>query len=222
MDGLVVLNFKTYIEATGGKALELARVCDVVSSDTGVEVVVCPQAADLRVIVDSVGIPVYAQHMDCVDPGSHTGWTLPEAVAEAGASGTLINHSEHRIGVAEIDSLITRAKKLGLAQIVCTNNVSVSMACAALNPDYVAVEPPELIGSGVSVSQAQPEIVSGSVEAVKSVSDGVGVLCGAGISSGEDFRTALELGTSGVLLASGVIKAKNPEKALRDLISGIL
>jgi len=222
MEGVVVLNFKAYIEATGGKALELSEICEKVSKDTGVEIIVSPQAADLRMISEAVDVGVYAQHIDDVTPGSHTGWTLPEAVKEAGASGTLINHSEHRLKVAEIDSLIEKAKSLGLAQIVCTNNVGVSRACAALSPDYVAVEPPELIGSGISVSQAQPEIVSGSVDAVKSVNPNVGILCGAGVSTGDDFKKALTLGTSGVLLASGVVKAKDPEKALRDLVSGIL
>lgn len=222
MDCLVVLNFKTYIEATGKKAWELAKVCEKVSKDTGVSVIVCPQHSDLAVIAEEVEIPVYAQHMDNVSPGSHTGWVLPEAVAEAGAAGTLINHSEHRLSVADIEALIVRAKSLGLASILCTNNVAVSKACAALSPDYVAVEPPELIGSGVSVSQAQPEVISGSVAAVLDVNDKVGVLCGAGVSSGEDLSLALELGSCGVLLASGVVKASDPEEALRELVSGVL
>jgi triosephosphate isomerase len=183
---------------------------------------VCPQLADLSVVAGGVGIPVFAQHVDNIAPGSFTGWVLPEAVAEAGAAGTLINHSERRLSAADIEALVGRVKSLGLTSIVCTNNVSVSRACAAFSPDYVAVEPPELIGSGVSVSKAKPEVVSGSVEAVRSVNGKVGVLCGAGVSSGEDLRKALDLGTSGVLLASGVVKARDQGKALMDLVSGIL
>ena len=222
MDCKVVLNFKTYIEATGKKALELAKICEEVSKDSGVPVIVCPQHSDLAVIADALEIPVYSQHMDNVSPGSHTGWVLPEAIEEAGASGTLINHSEHRLSAADIEALVVRAKSLGLTSIVCTNNVPVSQACAAFSPDYVAVEPPELIGSGVSVSQAQPEIISGSVEAVKSVNEKVGVLCGAGVSTGEDLKLALELGSEGVLLASGVVKAEDPKGALEDLVAGIV
>jgi triosephosphate isomerase len=44
------------------------------------------------------------------------------------------------------------------------------------------------------------------------------VLCGAGISKGEDLRAALDLGSKGVLLASGIVKAKDPKAALEDLI----
>jgi triosephosphate isomerase len=49
----------------------------------------------------------------------------------------------------------------------------------------------------------------------------VPVLCGAGVKTGKDVRRALELGAKGVLLASGVVKAKDPRKALQDLVSFI-
>ncbi len=144
-----------------------------------------------------------------------------EAVKEAGAVGTLINHSEHRLRLADIDDCVKRAKEAGLITCVCTNNLSTSKAASLLSPDFVAVEPPELIGGDISVSKAQPELVKGTVDAVKSVSPNVKVLCGAGVKNGEDVKKALELGSEGVLLASGVVKAKDVEAAMRDLISGL-
>ena len=96
-----------------------------------------------------------------------------------------------------------------------------SKAAAQLVPDFVAVEPPELIGGDISVSKAQPELVKDSVEAVKAVSPDVKVLCGAGVKNGEDVKSALELGAKGVLLASGVVKAKDAEAVMRDLIKGL-
>ena len=105
--------------------------------------------------------------------------------------------------------------------IVCTNNVATTRAASALRPDYVAVEPPELIGSGIPVSKADPEVVRRSVEAVKAIEPSVAVLCGAGITHGEDLRAALDLGSAGVLLASGIIKAKDQRFALEDLVTGI-
>jgi triosephosphate isomerase len=104
---------------------------------------------------------------------------------------------------------------------VCTNNIPTTAAAAALNPEYVAVEPPELIGTGVPVSQADPEVVRGSVEAVKRINPDVQVLCGAGISRGEDLTAAMDLGSVGVLLASGIVKAEDPRSALEDLVSQI-
>jgi triosephosphate isomerase len=221
MDGLVVLNFKTYVESTGKRALALAKVCEEVAGESGAKIIVCPQAADLRLIASEVSIPVYAQHMDNIKPGSSTGWTLPEAVLEAGARGCLVNHSEHRLTVADVDAVVSKLRELKMASIVCTNNVLVSQACAALSPDYVAVEPPELIGGDISVSTAQPGIISGSVAAVRKVNPKVGVLCGAGVKNGVDVAKSIELGSGGVLLASGVVKAKEPKKVLLDLVSGL-
>jgi len=219
MEAKIILNYKTYEQATGAKALSLAETCEQVASETGAEIIVCPQHADIHRITSSVDIPVYAQHIDNVGYGSNTGAVLPESIKDAGASGCLINHSEKRIKLADMEASIRKLRELNMTSIVCTNNIMVSKAAAALNPDYVAVEPPELIGSGISVSQSQPEIITGSVAAVKEVNPKVKVLTGAGISTGEDVSKAIELGTVGVLLASGVTKAENPTAVLKDLVS---
>jgi len=221
MDGLIVLNFKTYDESTGDKAVALAEACDAVAKETGARIIVAPQFTDIYRIFREVKIPVYAQHVDDVKFGGFTGSILPEAVKAAGASGSLLNHSEKRLKLAEIEAGIAKLRSLGMVSIVCTNNINTTRAAAALGPDYVAIEPPELIGSGISVSQAQPGIVSGSVEAVKKINPKVHVLCGAGIGKGEDLKKALELGTEGVLLASGIIKAKDQKAALMDLVRGL-
>ena len=218
---VIVVNVKTYAEATGGKALELAKLMDEVASETGVSMAIAVQASDIYMVSQAVSIPVFAEHIDPIKPGSHTGWTLPEAVKEAGAVGTFINHSEHRLKLADLDECIARAKELDLDQIVCSNNIATSKAIAALNPNFVAVEPPELIGGEVSVTKANPDIVSGTVKAVREINRGIGILCGAGVKNGEDVKKALELGTDGVLLASGVVKAKDKKAVLLDLANNL-
>jgi triosephosphate isomerase len=217
----IVLNVKTYAEATGVKALEIAKLMDKISQETGASMAIAVQATDISLCAKDVSIPVFAEHIDPVKPGSHTGWTLPEAVKEAGAIGTLINHSEHRLKLADIDICITRAKELGLDHIVCTNNVATSKAAATFSPNFIAVEPPELIGGDISVTTADPDIVSSSVEAVKAIDKNVKVLCGAGVKNGKDVAKSIELGADGVLLASGVVKAKDKERVIRDLASGL-
>ena len=147
----------------------------------------------------------------------NTGHILPEAVAEAGAYGTLLNHSEHQIPLDKIEAAIKRAKEVDLVTVVCADTVDNAKKIALLEPDAIAIEPPELIGSGISVSTAQPEIVSGSVAAVRSVDKDIKVLCGAGITNGEDAKAALELGAKGILVASGIVKAPDPYKALLEL-----
>jgi triosephosphate isomerase len=218
---IVLVNFKTYAEATGKKALKLAKMAEKVSLETDVCVGIAPQYVDIAPIAQAVFVPVFAQHVDPVTVGSFTGHVLPESVKEAGAVGTLINHSERRLKLAEIDAAITRTRESGLVSLVCSNNAPTSAALAALRPDMIAVEPPELIGTGISVSKAQPEVVSSTVELVKRINPQAVILCGAGITVGEDVAAALRLGTKGVLVASGVVKAKDPSRVLLEFAKTI-
>lgn len=218
---LIVLNFKTYAEGMGENAVRIARYCEEVNEESGIDIIAVPQIPDIHRVAGAVKIPVFSQHLDGVGSGSHTGHITAECIRSAGAKGTLINHSERRLLLSDIDSALQSAKRSGLTTIVCTNNIAVTRAAATFSPDYVAIEPPELIGSGIPVSKADPDIVKGSVAAVKNINRNVKVLCGAGISKGEDVAAALELGTEGVLLASGVIKAKDPKAALFELVKNI-
>jgi triosephosphate isomerase (TIM) len=215
----ILVNLKTYQEGMGRGAHRIAAAAETVGTESGVVIGIAPVFSELHPMSHHYGIPVFAQHIDAITPGAHTGHILPEAVRLAGARGTLINHSERRLTLAEIDGSIQAARRVNLETVVCTNNDSTSAAAAVLRPDYVAVEPPELIGSGVSVSKADPGIIERSVEAVRKVAPDVRVLTGAGIQSGECVKIAVDLGTNGVLLASSVVKADDPEAVLRDLVS---
>jgi len=218
---IIIVNFKTYSEATGKKAIMLSRIAEEVSIETGVNISVAPQLADLASVCNAVSIPVFAQHVDPIFPGSSTGHVLLESVKETGAVGTLINHSERRLKLCDIEVIIARVRESGMVSVVCTNNAPVSEAAAALKPDIVSLEPPELIGTGIPVSKSKPEVVTQTVALVKHVNPCVVTLCGAGITKGEDVAAALKLGTKGVLVASGIVKAKDPKKVLMEFAVAI-
>ena len=218
----VLINFKAYSQSSGKRGLELAKVAEKVWKETGVTVVIAPQLTDLTYIAQEVEVPVLSQHADNVTPGAHTGHVTLEAIKDSGAIGTLINHSERRLRLDIIDEIVKRAKSLGLATVVCANTAEVSAAIAALEPDAVAIEPPELIGTGISVSKAKPEIITSTVELVNKVNPNVKILTGAGISASEDVEAAIKLGTSGVLVASGVVKAKDWYKAIMALVKPLM
>ena len=167
-------------------------------------------------------VKIFAQHIDPIEPGAYTGHILPEAVKEAGAIGTLINHSEKPMKIMDIEKGINIGKRLGLITIVCANDEIVGAAVAKFNPDYVAVEPPELIGTGISVSTAKPEIVINSVKMIKEVNPNIKVLVGAGISNKEDVKKSLEYGAEGVLLSSAVTKANNFYEKIKELAEGFI
>ncbi|QDX40994.1 triose-phosphate isomerase [Salarchaeum sp. JOR-1] len=211
----VLVNLKAY----PCDPVEIGTAAEAVAAETGARIAVAPQAADLRAVAET-GVETWAQHVSPVDHGSHTGSTLAERAAAAGAAGTLLNHSEKRLRLADIDDAVAAAERADLDTVVCANNPAQVGAAAQLSPDAVAVEPPELIGTGTPVSQADPDVVRAAVDAAGEVGD-VPVYCGAGISTGDDVTAARDLGAEGVLLASGVAKADDPEAALRDLVTDL-
>jgi len=215
----ILVNLKTYQEASGQRAHAIAGAAQQVADESGVEIGIAPSYMNIHPLSMHYTLPIYSQHVDAAPPGANTGSVTVEAIREAGASGSLVNHSERRLTLADIEAVGSRLKGAGLVSVVCTNNVATSAAAAALGPDFVAIEPPELIGGNVSVSSANPGIITGTVEAVRKVNPAVRILTGAGIHSGECVKTAIDLGTDGVLLASGVVKAKAPIAVLRDLVS---
>ena len=214
----IVVNFKVYAEAEGPRALTLAKTCQKVSKESGVQIAVCPPMIGLALIARSMDIPMYSQNVDPLKPGSGTGFVTPSMLHSTDVKGTLVNHSEHRQPLESVGTCIEMCKYLSLDVCACAESAEEAGKIAGFAPQMIAVEPPELIGGDVSVTTANPRIVSDTVDAVHSVNSDVAVLCGAGVKTGEDVRAALDLGARGVLLASGVVKSRDPEAALRDLI----
>jgi len=214
---IMIINFKNYLEASGEGAIRLAKVAESVAKELDVEIVVAPPILDLSIVAKSVSIPVFAQHVDLAKPGSTTGSIVPEIIKACGGAGTLLNHSEKRVPIKVIKELIPKLKDLGLYSVVCAKTPREVKDRAMLLPDYVAVEPPELIGTGRAVSKVKPEVILRSKEAVKEVSDSVKLICGAGITSGEDVAIALKLGSVGILVASSIVKSDSWELKIREL-----
>ena len=214
---LVVVNFKTYESAHGIAAEELALIMEQIETDARMIAVV--SAFDLSAVVSAApNLEIWTQHLDPINFGSNTGWLHPETAIQRGAKGTLINHAEHKVSIEHIAMLLDNVPE-GFTVCACAADIDEARALSALQPDYVAVEPPELIGGEISVTTADPEIVSGTARAIREISEDVGILCGAGVKNGQDVLKAIELGTTGVLLASGVTKVKDATAALNDLVS---
>jgi len=218
----LVINFKAFKESTGKKAIKIAKEAERIANNLNVCIAVCPNFLDLKEIAKKLSIFTFAQYMDAKEEGAFTGHVTAYQIKEAGAKGVILNHSEKRMELDDIDDAIELAKKYGLIAIVCANNVEIAKAVAVLNPDFIALEPPELIGGNISVSQAEPEVITKLVSEVKKYNSKVKLLVGAGVKTKDDVRKAIELGTDGVILASGVVKAKNVSKAIEDLASGLI
>ncbi|MDY6771471.1 MAG: triose-phosphate isomerase [Candidatus Nanohaloarchaea archaeon] len=212
---LLIVNFKTYKAASGEHALDIAYKCERVAKSTDTNIAIAPQNADIGRIAEKVEIPVIAQHTDPEGYGSNTGSDIIETLAHNGADGTLINHSEDQVSLDTIEAVVKRCRKQDITSVVCVDEETLAESVKDFKPDFIAYEPPELIGGDVSVSQAKPEILEGVVDTVGRAAP---VLTGAGVKTAEDVEKALELGSEGILVASGVIKADDVEQALRDLV----
>ena len=222
-DGLpiIIVNLKTYEQGYGADGFELCKIMEEISIEHNVNLAAAVSAIDLVDYSDNLKIPIFAQHVDGVNYGSNTGSILPEAVRYSGAVGTLVNHAECQMSWEEIEKTINRCKELDLTTVLCTADLDSSEKGSHLNPDMIAVEPPELIGGDISVSTAKPEIISDTVEVVKKINSNISVLCGAGVKNQGDVSKAISLGSEGILLASGVVKSSEPRKVLLDLIKGL-
>lgn len=214
----LIINFKNYEEVSGDKAVKLASAAQTVAKKLKVEVVLAPPQPNLALVAKTIKTPIICQHVDNEKMGSSTGYFLPEMAKLCGAVGSLINHSEHRIEMKQIASLVERLRSLHMTSIVCAREPWEVMEISAFQPDFIAIEPPELIGSGKAVSKENPQIIAKSIEAAGPRSK---VICGAGITSRDDVTKAMQLGSHGILVASGIIKASSWANKIAELAAGM-
>ncbi len=214
----VIVNYKAYETGIAEAGLKLAFIMEKYGKEF---FGIAPQMQDLTFIARQTSIPVFSQHADPLDEDKATGWVLPRSLAKAGVFGVILNHSERPLPTGRIEETIALARKYGLSSLVCANSPRRAREIAKLSPDAIAVEPPELIGTKTSVSEAEPEVIEKAVKNVHDVNPDILVFVGAGIHSSRDVSKALELGAYGVLLASGVMKARDVEGEIKALVKGV-
>lgn len=217
---MIFVNFKTYEEGSGARAVALTKILEDVGSLTSLKIIPVVQALDAETIINSSKLEVWIQHIDPITYGAHTGWTLPEEVANIGARGVFLNHSEHKFENLEIlKTAIEKCKRVNLKTLVFASDLLELETVLELKPDYVSYEPAELVGAtDKSVASEKPEIIKEAADLSKAKS--TPLIVGAGIHSMEDVRKSIELGASGIAVATNIVKAQDPKKALLELAEG--
>ena len=218
---MFIINCKNYNEIAGEKIIMLAKTAEKISKKYKIPIAIAPPHHLIPLII-KFKIIILAQHLDDKKIGSTTGFMVPDIAKKSKINGSIINHSEHRITEKEIRNLLRRMKKLKLKSILCVKNINEVKKYAKLNPTYIAIEPPELIGTGRAISTEKPQLITKAVDAVRSAKNSTKLLCGAGIISVNDVKRAKELGSKGILVASGVIKAKNWEKIISEFSRALI
>lgn len=211
-DFLIFINFKTYPQGTGQLAVKLAKACEEAGKESGYKIIPVVQAVDLYRLVHEVKIPLWVQNIDAPPPGRYTGWTNLETVMEAGAKGTLVNHSERPIPLGTIKQILARTGKF--AVMVCGKTLGQIENLVKLKPSFIAYEVSGLIGSKVSIIEGHQKAVKHAVEICKTIP----LIVGAGIHRAEDLKTAKALGARGVLISSAIVLADNPKEKLLLLL----
>lgn len=209
---MIIINFKTYKEATGDKAYVLAKKISKISNKN---IMLAVQATDIFRLKE-LKIPLLAQNVSPLDPGKNTGFITPFAIKKAGAQGTLVNHAEHKLKHEQIKNIIKKCKSLKLKTVVCVKNLKEAKEIKKLNPDFIAYEEPKLISTGKSITQFKTKKIKEFSELFKKTR--IVPLCGAGISNKKDVEEALKLGLKGVLISSAIVKSKKPDKILKTII----
>lgn len=219
----LVINYKSYDSGLGGRGLEIARHAESIAKELGLEVIVAAPYTMIPLLSGSLEISVFAQHVDPIRPGRGTGLVSARELASAGAKGSIVNHSERRLDLTGLHNAITYLHEEGLRALACADTPRAALAISYLEPDLIAVEPPELIATGIPVSRARPEVIAESARLLREVGGFNGpILAGAGINSGEDAKRAVQLGMDGVLVSSAVMTSPSPATKLRELAQGLL
>jgi len=227
MKPIFVINFKTYKQ--GKEVLRLVNEIYTFFNkktyqDVFKEIIIGVQATDLYEVNEYLinkkksniknKIKIFVQHVDFFKKGRVTGFILPEAVKEDGAKGTFINHSEHVLKLRIIKKTIKRCKKNNLKTMVFVPDLKFAKKVQRfkIKPDYLVFEPPKLVAGRKSVSKAKPELIKEFKDKIK-----MDFIVGAGIKNSEDIKKAIELGSSGVAVASAITKSKNINEVLKKL-----
>ena len=214
---LFEIGLKGYLH--GKKALELAKAADRMSKDLGITIIFDPQHVDIPAIAQETRhILVFAQHMDPVEIGRGAGAVLPEALKEAGAVGTLLNHVERHLTLSDLARTIRRADAVGLLTLVCADSPEEAAAVAQLGPNMILAEPPDLIGTTRSLARENRGFITRSLELVKGINPNIIVFHSAGIRTAADVVDIIRAGAEATGTTSGIVRADNPIRQMEEML----
>ncbi len=207
---LFIINAKNYSQGSGENLRRFIEYAESASQDFNVEVLVAPPVVDLYYYAKKNPERLISQAVDTVDYGSSTGHIPLMRLVDMGLKYSLINHSENRVDHMLIKDINLVAKDIGFRLVVCIQSIDElkELLSLGVKPYAYAFEPPELIGSGRSVSKYAGDELQKAVEICREA--GVRCLCGAGITDVEDVELSMEYGVEGILVSSGIIKSKDP------------
>ncbi len=195
----------------------LAVAAGRAGAEHGVTVLLTVPTALVAPVHDlDAGVRVLAQGMDVVGLGPSMNRVTAEALADAGAWGVMLNHDADPLDDDLLESALERAAEVGLATVVCAGSTADAVRFAVLGPTAVLLEPPDLIGT--AASDVRPWVPV-STAAIRRTGAHVLALHAGGISTPEVARSVMACGADGTGSTSGVLSARDPQRAARAFIA---
>jgi len=205
----------------GKDLLTLAKRIDLDAKEHNVDVIITPQFVDIPILAKVLKhVHIFAQHMDSVRIGRGIGAILPEALADAGAEGVLLNHSEKRITVSDIKESISIAARIGLTTMVCADSPDEAQAIAHFSPDIIIIESPDLIEKS-SIGVHNADEIKRINDLIKIINPEVLILHAAGIGNEHDVYNVIEAGADATGSTSAIIKAENQYEMFKKMIISV-
>jgi triosephosphate isomerase (TIM) len=214
---MILINFKIYKETFGEGAVRLAKIVKKVANESKMRMVIVASALDAVRIKQETEAEVWLQNVDEYDEGKHTGWISMEQAMALGIKGSLLNHSEHKIAKGTVLKILKNRPE-GFEICLCVGSVGqIEKWGVKAKPNYIMYEPAALIGSkDKSIATEEPTMIKNAVDKA----NGISVIAGAGIKSRKDVEISLKMGAKGMVSASDFVLATDPEKELKELVSG--
>lgn len=212
-----IINPKSFLY--GESLMELAIYANEMARNNEIDIFFTAPLTELADIVhECPDLIVTAQHVDDINPGDAMGKVLIDSLMHIGVQAVVLNHADQPLAISTLANIIERAKETGIYTIVCTDSIPEAKAVAMLQPDIELAEPTELIGQTHISSH---NYVTSTIESIKKVNSNVLVEQGAGIRSEQDVKVLLELGSDGVGVTSGIVKADDPIKMMEKMVHAI-
>jgi triosephosphate isomerase len=225
----IFINFKNYPSGIGEKQVEILDFLEELSlsspssfssvspspsslsSPRSLHLQLVVPATEIAPIWEKYSFPLWSQHCDPVDSTRATGWVSAEMIKEAGAVGTMLNHSEHRLPFSTLQKTVEICRQKNLKILICCQNVEEGKLFAEkLKPDFLAYEPPELIASKTTSVISSKNSLSSLITLI-SLSPQIPLVVGAGIHTHADILEAEKLGARGILIASAIMEGNQEE-----------
>ncbi len=223
---LFIVNLKNYKQASGDNILKFLEAANVIRNKLNINILIALPHLELYYYVRNYKQYtsfLMAQSFDVIEYGGSTGHIPLMKLYDFGIRYSLLNHSENKVDLNKLIELYKGLIKIpDFKVIICVDSIDElkRLINACIKPYAYAIEPPELIGTGRSVSKYKPEVISEAVSIGRRY--GLKILCGAGVSNREDVIAALRLGADGILVASAIAKQEDPYDKMYDMALGLL